>query len=115
MSVEIEGEPRLSLIAGQAYNLTCRVFGGRPAPGVSWQRDGQAMNANTNETRESATDSRLQDTVARLTVVPDLDDHDQVYRCQATHPALTAAIATQVTINVMCTLYSSPSGNTYNT
>jgi len=114
MSVEIDGEPRLSLAAERSYNMTCRVRASRPAALVSWQRNAQTLNSNTTndlvfyETHQSATDSRLQDAVVRLTVVPSHDDHDQVYYCLATHPALIGAISTRVTIHVTCALYSSP-------
>ena len=86
--------PGTHLVSGQSVSLSCLAQGGNPAASLSWHKDGNSKDSETN----------VEDDVARsvLSFNVDYRDNEAVYRCDSSNPVLDEPGKVNVTLLVYC-------------
>uniref|UniRef100_A0A8C8RXR2 Kirre like nephrin family adhesion molecule 2 n=1 Tax=Pelusios castaneus TaxID=367368 RepID=A0A8C8RXR2_9SAUR len=91
----IQNGPIVRVQANVPYNLTCQVSGAKPAPEISWYRDGQLQDSALME------DGKRVAAVSTLLLTPSTRDMGSSYTCHVANPAAPAGKQTSVTLDVL--------------
>uniref|UniRef100_A0A8C4Y5S0 Kirre like nephrin family adhesion molecule 2 n=1 Tax=Gopherus evgoodei TaxID=1825980 RepID=A0A8C4Y5S0_9SAUR len=92
----IQNGPIVRVQASVPYNLTCQVSGAKPAPEISWYRNGQLQDSALY-----AKDGKRATAISTLLVTPSTQDMGSAYTCRVTNPAAPAGRQTSITLDVL--------------
>ncbi|XP_067399074.1 kin of IRRE-like protein 2 [Emydura macquarii macquarii] len=96
----IQNGPIVRVQARVPYNLTCQVSGAKPAPEISWYRDGQLQDAALY-TKALMEDGKRVAAISTLLLTPSTRDMGSAYTCRVANPAAPAGMQTSVTLDVL--------------
>ena len=77
--------------------MICSSTGGNPSPTLNWLRDGNVITNGISRSTNSGV------TTSTLTFTAGLEDHLEVFECQADNGVLNKPLATTTYIEVYCT------------
>ena len=85
-----------------SLNLTCNSLNGKPAAAITWLRNGEKV-ADSVMVQYSITDlnNKLQNAQSIVTIIPEQEDNQAYYTCQANNEALPRPLETTVQLSVM--------------
>ncbi|GIY41539.1 nephrin [Caerostris darwini] len=87
--------------ASTRASLECEVKGGKPAPKVSWMRNGLKLSGDDiSESVSDESDGR-QTVKSTLTINPSPDDNNAYYSCEAESASLSEKLSTGVSLDVL--------------
>uniref|UniRef100_A0A8C3STQ7 Ig-like domain-containing protein n=1 Tax=Chelydra serpentina TaxID=8475 RepID=A0A8C3STQ7_CHESE len=89
----IQNGPIVRVQASVPYNLSCQVSGAKPAPEISWYRDGQLQGSALYTKRTTA--------VSTLLLTPSTQDMGSAYTCRVANPAAPTGKQTSITLDVL--------------
>ncbi|XP_075763089.1 kin of IRRE-like protein 2 [Pelodiscus sinensis] len=96
----IQNGPIVRVQASVPYNLTCQVSGAKPAPEISWYRDGQ-MQDSALYAKALMEDGKRAMAVSTLLLTPSTRDMGSTYTCRVANPAAPAGKQTSVSLDVL--------------
>ncbi|XP_050785788.1 kin of IRRE-like protein 2 [Gopherus flavomarginatus] len=96
----IQNGPIVRVQASVPYNLTCQVSGAKPAPEISWYRNGQLQDSALYA-KALMEDGKRATAISTLLVTPSTQDMGSAYTCRVTNPAAPAGRQTSITLDVL--------------
>ncbi|CAM4677565.1 unnamed protein product [Lepidochelys olivacea] len=96
----IQNGPIVRVQASVPYNLTCQVSGAKPAPEISWYRDGQ-LQGSALYAKALMEDGKRATALSTLLLTPSTQDMGSAYTCHVTNPAAPAGKQTSITLDVL--------------
>ncbi|EMP29860.1 Kin of IRRE-like protein 1 [Chelonia mydas] len=82
----IQNGPIVRVQASVPYNLTCQVSGAKPAPEISWYRDGQ-LQGSALYAKALMEDGKRATALSTLLLTPSTQDMGSAYTCHVTNAA----------------------------
>uniref|UniRef100_A0A8C0HAF7 Kirre like nephrin family adhesion molecule 2 n=1 Tax=Chelonoidis abingdonii TaxID=106734 RepID=A0A8C0HAF7_CHEAB len=92
----IQNGPIVRVQASVPYNLTCQVSGAKPAPEISWYRNGQLQDSALY-----AKDGKQATAISTLLLTPSTQDMGSTYTCHVANPAAPVGKQTSITLDVL--------------
>jgi hypothetical protein len=88
---------------GEARNLSCSSYNGKPGAAISWHKDSTRISHNifSRTTLTNSTDKR-EDTVSHVTIVSTKDDHGKRIECWAVNEVQKTPLKAYATLDVQC-------------
>uniref|UniRef100_A0A674J3Z0 Kirre like nephrin family adhesion molecule 2 n=1 Tax=Terrapene triunguis TaxID=2587831 RepID=A0A674J3Z0_9SAUR len=96
----IQNGPIVRVQASVPYNLTCQVSGAKPAPEISWYRNGQLQDSALYA-KALMEDGKRATAISTLLLTPSTQDMGSAYTCRVANPAAPAGKQTSITLDVL--------------
>uniref|UniRef100_A0A8C0H9Y9 Kirre like nephrin family adhesion molecule 2 n=1 Tax=Chelonoidis abingdonii TaxID=106734 RepID=A0A8C0H9Y9_CHEAB len=96
----IQNGPIVRVQASVPYNLTCQVSGAKPAPEISWYRNGQLQDSALYA-KALMEDGKQATAISTLLLTPSTQDMGSTYTCHVANPAAPVGKQTSITLDVL--------------
>ncbi|KAH1179732.1 kin of IRRE-like protein 2 isoform X1 [Mauremys mutica] len=96
----VQNGPIVRVQASVPYNLTCQVSGAKPAPEISWYRNGQLQDSALYA-KALMEDGKRSTAISTLLLTPSTQDMGSAYTCRVANPAAPAGKQTSITLDVL--------------
>ncbi|XP_023221172.1 nephrin-like isoform X2 [Centruroides vittatus] len=89
------------VVEAERYSIACFANNSKPASQLKWYRNDIPIREDLIPNEQKIVDDKLYTTISALQLYAILNDHGAVYTCEASHPALSSPIRSDLTINVL--------------
>lgn len=96
----VDGGPKVEVIDGVPFDLTCHARGGRPDPTITWRSEGVDLVDNVTYSVAAREDGKRVDATSKLTIVARMSDQGKPFECHTHNSALSTSRWTRVYLEV---------------
>lgn len=96
----VDGGPKVEVIDGVPFDLTCHARGGRPDPTITWRSEGVDLVDNVTYSVAAREDGKRVDATSKLTIVARMSDQGKPFECYTQNSALSTSRWTRVYLEV---------------